>query len=104
MLLLRFEDMRADPRGTFLQVLRHLDIQIDTERVDTAVALATPDRVNASFRSEVSARWRRGDASGQGGVVERWRTVYTPSQLELFEDKAGDVLRALGYPLSTDPV
>jgi len=104
MLLLRFEDMRADPKGTFVSILDHLDIPIDLERVDASVALATPDRVNSTFRSEVGARLGRGDGVGHGGLVERWREVYTREQLDMFEDKAGDVLRSLGYRTSMDVV
>lgn len=99
MLLLRFEDMRADPRAAFLRILDHLGIPADAARVDRAVALATPERVNATFRSEIAARHSPGDGAGQGGVVERWREAYTPAQQKLFEDRAGPVLRALGYPL-----
>lgn len=97
MLLLRFEDMRADPRAAFLRVLGHLGLPADADRVDRAVALATPERVNATFRTEIRARRAAGDGAGQGGLVERWRETYSEDQQRRFEAKAGEVLRALGY-------
>lgn len=97
MLMMTFEDMRTDPRAAFLRVLAHLEIPVEEARVDRALALATPEKVNATFASEVAARNRAGHGGGQGGVVERWRSTYTEDQQRLFEDKAGDVLKALGY-------
>jgi hypothetical protein len=55
--------------------------------------------VAKTFKGEVAARRAPGDGAGQGGVVERWRTEYTPEQLDLFANKAGPVLEAFGYPL-----
>lgn len=100
-LMLRFEEMRADTEGVFARVLAHLGIPADPDRIVQAVALATPGKVAETFRSEVRARRATGDGAGQGGTVERWRSQYTPAQLELFEAKAGDLLAQLGYPLAT---
>lgn len=97
---LRFEDMRADPAGAFDAVLRHIGLPIDAARAAWAVERADPNTVAQTFKSEIAARRAPGDGAGQGGVVERWRTEYTPEQLDLFERKAGPVLEAFGYTLS----
>lgn len=102
-LTLRFEELRADTEGVFARVLEHLDIPADPERIARAVALSTPKKVAETFRSETRVRRFSGDGAGQGGTVERWRTQYTPAQLQLFEAAAGDVLAQLGYPLVTRP-
>lgn len=100
-LLLRFEEMRADPEGVFARVLDHFGIPSVPERIAEAVELSTPRKVADTFRSELRAQWTKGDGAGQGGTVERWRTQYTPEQLELFEARAGDLLTRLGYPLGS---
>lgn len=98
-LLLKFEDLKADTAGVFAQVLAHMDVPVDQDRIARAVALASPNKVAQTFKSEVRARHTVGDGAGQGGQSDRWRASYTPEQLKLFDDKAGEVLTALGYPL-----
>lgn len=106
LLLLHFEDMRADPAAVFTRVLDHFDIPADPDRIARAVQMATPNKVADTFRSEVRARRAAGDGAGQGGAVQRWRQEYSPEQLRLFEQASGPVLKRAGYPLSTeaDPV
>lgn len=72
-LLVRYEDLVADPAGTAARLAAFLDA--DAER--------------ASF--EAAFAGTRDSASG------RWRRELTPAQLGDIESEAGDLLRRLGY-------
>lgn len=98
LLLLRYEDMLADPVAALGRVVRHLGLKAPTGDLDRAVAATRFDRLRAAedrdgFReSPVAAErfFRQGVAGG-------WRTALTPAQARRLVTAHGAVMDRLGY-------
>jgi len=96
--VLRYEDLLEDPRGEFQQVLEHLGLSVDEERLDLAVELASFDHLRRQeqengFR-EASPKagdfFKRGTAGG-------WQEVVPREIVEKLEADHREVMQMLGY-------
>ncbi|MFC3100207.1 sulfotransferase domain-containing protein [Altererythrobacter lauratis] len=109
MLLIRFEDMRADPVGTATQVFRFCNLDLSAAQVEAAVSKSSLDKVHQTFRTFRSARktqftggvntGEQADETAEKPAPRGWRNVFTPEQNRLFVAKAGPLLEQLGYEL-----
>lgn len=97
-LVLRYEDMVADPAGSLLRVARHLDWTTTPEESERAAAATRFDALRAAEerhgfreRSLKAARFfRRGVAGG-------WRDTLAPAQAARIERAHAAVMARLGY-------
>ncbi|MFC3098043.1 sulfotransferase domain-containing protein [Alteraurantiacibacter palmitatis] len=112
LLLIRFEDMRADPVGTAAQIFAFCGLELSAEQVEAAVADSSLDKVHQTFRTFRSARKTQFSGgvnsadeadevqpAGEKPAPRGWRNVFTPEQNRRFVAKAGPLLEQLGYDL-----
>lgn len=97
-LVLRYEDMLADPRAAFERVLRLIGAPVDTCVLDQATRFASfevlaAQEVAQGFREKGStqARFFRKGAAGQ------WREVLPPEVVARIEAEHGEQMRRHGY-------
>ena len=98
MLVLRYEDMLADPWESFRKVLDLLKLPLDPERFEASLAATSFSRLKAEEvkhgfeeRPQGMASFFREGRSGQ------WQSVLTPAQVETLVGQHGPTMKALGY-------
>ena len=97
-LVLRYEDMQADPETTFAKALTHIGVPVDDERLERAIRFSSFDElrrqeVKEAFieRSKKSERFFHTGKSGQ------WRGVMADALVEKIRRDHGEVMREFGY-------
>ena len=96
LLIVRYEDMLADPRSVLRRVLSHFGTNLSDERLDEAVRRSSVDRVNRGFQNQAATREKQ-FSGGLGGGSGRHREMFGADDESLFMQKAGDTMRRLGY-------
>jgi LPS sulfotransferase NodH len=95
-LLLKYEDLLADPLARCAEILAYLDLPGPRERIASAIANQSFDHKKSYFKAQgmlaEQAFLRRG---GTG----YWRGELDSTQQRLFVDQVGEDLDALSYPL-----
>lgn len=99
-LLVRYEEMRADPLGAAKRVFAFCNLPVSEERCAEAVAASSVENVHAAFRTLHIARGTAFSGGVSSGGKKGWRTTMTAEQNARFVDKAGPLLERLGYPLA----
>jgi len=106
-LLLRYEDMLANPEKEMGKVARLLGIDPTPERLARAAQLSSADRMRKLEKDQgdkwVQTKYTRQDKqfvrkADSGG----WREILPPASVELIESEWGDIMKTLGYKLSTE--
>ncbi|MFQ5565801.1 MAG: sulfotransferase domain-containing protein [Paracoccaceae bacterium] len=97
-LVLRYEDMQADPEAAFSRVLEHIGVPPDPQRVARAVRFSSFDELRRQEeatgfveRSPNSERFFHAGRSGQ------WRDELAPEAAERIRKDHGRVMREYGY-------
>jgi len=97
-LVLRYEDMQADPAATFARALAHIGVPVDEERLARAVRFSSFDELKRQEESggfiERSAHAERFFDSGRAG---RWRQELPPEAAERIRREHARVMREFGY-------
>jgi hypothetical protein len=93
-LVLRYEDLVADPRARLAEVIAFLGREVDDERIGRAVEWNTKQRLAA-------AEGRSGGFEYPMLTKDHWSTALTPEEVESYERVAGDALIRMGYMLSS---
>ena len=96
LLIVRFEDVRAEPFNALVQIVRFMGLTPDEARIRAAIANNTVEKMRAKEKQtpqRASARGRFIRSGSAGG----WRGGMNPAQEQLFETHAGDLLSRLGY-------
>jgi hypothetical protein len=98
LLVVRFEDLRQNPREGFARMAEFLGVSVDEDRIRQAIANNSLDKMKEKEEAEP----QRASVKGRfvrGGAVQGWRGKLTPAQVELIERHAGSALSRLGYPV-----
>lgn len=90
---IHFEHLIGSPAVTLNMVGKFIDQELDYGRI-RQVAYGSVARPNTSFNFDLSGT--------TFNPVGRWKTSFSPQQLEQFERMMGPTLQDLGYPLATD--
>lgn len=97
-LLLRYEDMVADPAATLAAVARHCGIHAEPAAIAAAVAAT---RFDVLRTREAEAGFRGGQADGRAffrrGVAGGWRDSLSPAQAARITRDHGPMMARLGY-------
>jgi hypothetical protein len=97
-LVLRYEDMQADPEDAFTRALKHIGVPPDAERVARAVRFSSFDELKrqeaATDFVERSPHGGRFFHSGRSG---QWRDELAPEAAERICADHGRVMREYGY-------
>jgi len=97
-LVLRYEDMQADPEAAFARVLKHIGVPPDPERLARAVQFSSfeelrkqEDETGFIERSPSSPKFFHAGRSGQ------WRDELAPEAVERIRTDHAKVMREYGY-------
>lgn len=97
-LVLRYEDMLADPRASFARLLTHLGMPIDPERLDRAIRFSSFDELSEQEKAEgfieKSPESERFFAKGQS---EQWKTDLPPRLIKKMKHAHRKVMKQYGY-------
>lgn len=97
LLVIRYEDLRADCTGQVSRMSRFLGLELSSERIAAAVASSSLERM----RSKETAHKRGANSDilfARKGQVGGWTEHFSKDDERLFLTHAGDCLRRLGYP------
>jgi len=96
--VVRYEDLLADPREQFVEIVEHMRLDATPEQIDEAIALASFDRLRAeedtrgfAERPENAGRFFRQGTAGQ------WREQLSADQVERIVADHGEQMRRFGY-------
>ena len=96
-MIIKYEELLADTRGTLAGAFRFLGIECDAERIQAIVKRQDFKRVSGRKRGlEDNKKFVR------KGVAGEWREIFTPDQKERFSLIGEDVIRDLGYQGTLD--
>jgi hypothetical protein len=95
-MLLRYEDLRADPERRLSMLLAFTGIEVDPKRVTRAVERTTKDRLAA-----IDTRAGAGALEFPALTRHTWQDVLSDEEIRRYEAVAGRALLRGGYPLAT---
>jgi aryl sulfotransferase len=99
-LVVRYEDMHADPASAFGAIAHFLDLPSDPQQIASGVAATNFSRLQEQERtSSFVERPREAAAFFREGLVDGWRGALTPEQAARIVADHGAVMRQLGYDL-----
>lgn len=97
-LVLRYEDMLADPRGTFARLVRHLGLPEDHARLDRAIRFSSFEEVSQQETAdgfiEKSPQSERFFARGER---DQWKTDLPPRLVKKMKRAHRKVMTQYGY-------
>jgi len=97
-LVLRYEDLQADPEAGFARLLEHIGVPVDAERLTRAVRFSSFDEVSAQEgRSGFVERSPHAERFFARGEVGQWRDALPPQTVERIRRDHGPTMRAHGY-------
>jgi hypothetical protein len=111
LLFIRYEDLRKDSVDVFRQMVDFLQVKVNVETIERAVANNTVQRMrekeDSLYKQEgyaaVPRRPKKGVEAGgrfvRSGSIGGWQGRLSSQQLKLIERHAGSTLVRLGYPL-----
>lgn len=95
----RYEDLHAEPGTAFEEVLRALDLELDTGRLSRAVALSEFETIREQEQQTgFREKHMRADAPFfRQGRVGTWREELTPDLADRIIETQGEVMMRFGY-------
>jgi hypothetical protein len=97
-LVLRYEDMQADPQGSFSRLITHLGMPVDPVRRDRAIrhsSFAEVSRQEASTafieKSPIADRFFHSGTSGQ------WKDAMAPDLIDRVQREHRKIMKKYGY-------
>jgi hypothetical protein len=105
LLVVRYEDIRANTEETLAKVLRFLGVDVDRRLIRQAVTNNVLERMRAKEDASIRFRPRQEEGRQVGrGVVGGWHEKLTGAQVQLIEHYAGRALARLRYATQTATV
>lgn len=92
LLIVRFEDLIADPFSEYRKVFEHCDLDVDDRTLRSVLQRYTKEKMR---RRDVARRG--GERSHYRKEKKGWRNVFEPRHVELFASVNGDLCKQLGY-------
>ena len=98
-LVVRYEDMHADPTATFTAVAKHLRQKPTSEQIGEAIALSSFDELRDAeiAAGDFRERSERADRFFREGRAGEWHEKLTPEQARRIEDKHREQMTKFGY-------
>jgi hypothetical protein len=82
-LVVRYKDIRVDPKGQFLRVLKHFDIDLSDKIVNDIIESVS---VRANRDSDLSKRLKKGKNTLHAGCIGDWRSHFYSSDIDRFKE------------------
>jgi hypothetical protein len=102
LLLLRYEEMRADPHAALKQTLELGGLDVAAETIERAVQASTFEEMRGvEERFGLKRPAGGGERFVRRGVVGGWRDELAPEDVAEVERRYGDVMERVGYPPET---
>ena len=112
-LFLRYEDMKKNPIEALIQIANFLqacsfpNMDGNDEDLQRAVELSSPERMRM-LEKEQAGKWvltkqtRRDKPFVRTATAGGWKSILPPTSVARIEAGWGDIMRKLGYQLTTD--
>jgi hypothetical protein len=102
LMTVRFEDVRADPVKSLMQIVAFLGVTPDEARIRAAVANNTVEKMKIKEKATPQRASKNGQfiRSGSSGG---WRKNMKPEQVKIFSG-VSEAMARLGYSLEAEPV
>jgi len=97
-LLMRYEQLKERPAEQLRRALDWLGIDVDDATIQHAVDRCQLQQLRRRYRKDLG---ERADRFFRKGVTGDGRDGFTPAQIEYVENELGDLMRRLGYRLSS---
>ena len=98
LLVLRYEDMLADPRACFARLVQHLGMPLDVERLDRAILFSSFEELSEQEKKqgfiEKSQKSERFFAKGQ---KDQWKTDLPAKLVKKMKHAHRKVMQKFGY-------
>ncbi len=95
-LLVRFDEMRSQPKDSLANMMEFLNVPVERETIRRAVANNSVEKM----RDKEKVNPQKASAKGRfirSGAVGGWRERFTEAQAELVEQYAGSALTRIGF-------
>jgi muconolactone delta-isomerase len=102
LLIVRFEDLRADSLATLVRIVEFLGLTPDEARIRAAIANNTVEKMRAKEKETPQRASARGKFI-RSGSAGGWRNTLSAAQAALFRQHAADALERLGYASEAEP-
>ncbi len=101
-LIVRYEDLLADPLATLTQISAHFELGLDADALAVALAANSPEQMRAKEASSTFLNSRRATDAPfvRAATAGGWRQAVPADVIARFEQVAGRQLLDLGYSLS----
>jgi hypothetical protein len=105
LLVVKFEDIRRNPKDILSQILEFLRVSADPKVVRNVIANNCLERMRAKedkrtlYKSNTEE-----DRHVHGGVVRGWRQKLTSAQIQLIHQYTGKALARVGYPVAENEI
>jgi len=105
-LLVRYEDLKRDPRAELARMAALLGVVADGQTLDRAVASSSTERMS-EMESRQAGQWvathhtRQDKPFVRKGAAGGWRSVLSPESVAYLEARWGILMKKLGYELAT---
>lgn len=105
-LLLRYEDMIANPEAELSRVAALLTIEAGPDRLERAVTLSSADRMR-DLEKKQAEQWalikesRKDKAFVRSAKAGGWREALSPQSVELIQQAWGTLMENVGYELTS---
>ncbi|MFN2490074.1 MAG: sulfotransferase domain-containing protein [Actinomycetota bacterium] len=101
LLVVRYEDLRADTKKVFAEVLRFFDVTLEDAVLEDAIRHNSLEAMRAKEDEAKEQGWRSSANQDirfiNSGTVGGWREKLTAEQASAIEERFGDTMAALGY-------
>jgi len=97
-LVLRYEDMLADPIGSFTQAIKHIGLTFDQEKLERAIRFSEFKELQK--QEAQSGFFEKSDSQERffrAGTTEQWKTQLTDAQVAQILQDHGAVMKKYGY-------
>lgn len=96
--VVRYEDLLADPRGQFTEIVDHMRLDVTPEHIDEAIALSSFDRLRAAEdKAGFSERPDHADRFFREGRAGQWREMLSREQVDRIVADHGEQMGRFGY-------
>ena len=106
-LLIRYEDLLADPKRELAKIAARLEVDGSEEKLTRAVELSSVDRMK-NLEKEQSRQWietkntRQDKSFVRSGRAGEWQSALSEESIMAIETAFGPVMRSLGYELTKE--
>ncbi len=97
LLVIRFEELKAETESVLSKALAFLGGKADAEQVRRAVANNTVAKMRDKEKQSPQLVTREGHRYIRAGSVGGWRENLSDAEVQMIEQQAGDMLERMGY-------